>query len=185
MIDGAEVDLRGPADAVDAGFAFCPEERKTEGIISELSVRENIVLALQARRGLCSFISGSEQQSLAARLVADLGIKTAGIESPVGQLSGGNQQKVLLARWLATEPRLLILDEPTRGIDVAAREELMRAVAALARNGMAVLFISAEIAEVVRESDRIVVLRERAKVGELAGGCEEQSVYALIAEPAA
>jgi monosaccharide-transporting ATPase len=184
-IDGAGVELRGPADAVDCGFAFCPEERKTEGVISDLSVRENIVLALQARRGLRSFLARGEQQALAARLVAELGIKTAGIESPVGQLSGGNQQKVLLARWLATQPRLLILDEPTRGIDVAAREELMRAVAALARDGMAVLFISAEIAEVIRESDRIVVLRERAKVGELAGGCDEQSVYALIAEPAA
>jgi simple sugar transport system ATP-binding protein len=122
---------------------------------------------------------------MAARLIAALGIATADAETPVRQLSGGNQQKVLLARWLATQPRLLILDEPTRGIDIAAKEDLMRTVAELAREGMAVLFISAEIPEVLRESHRIVVLRERRKVGELPGGCDEHDVYALIAEHAA
>jgi monosaccharide-transporting ATPase len=182
-IDGADVALRGPAEAVGHGLAFCPEERKTEGIVGELSVRENIVLALQARRGLAR-VPVSEQQQLAARLTAALGITTADSETPVRQLSGGNQQKVLLARWLATQPRLLILDEPTRGIDIAAKEDLMRAVAELARAGTAVLFISAEISEVLRESHRVVVLRERRKVGELPGGCDEQSVYALIAEHA-
>jgi simple sugar transport system ATP-binding protein len=182
-IDGRTVELRGPSHALLLRFAFCPEERKSEGIIGELPVRENIVLALQARRGLLPNLAPREQQALATRLVAQLGITTAGIETPASQLSGGNQQKVLLARWLATQPRLLILDEPTRGVDVAAREELMRAGAALARDGMAVLFISAEITEVIRESHRIVVLRERAKVGELPGGCDEQAVYALIAEP--
>jgi len=181
-IDGVAVELHGPADAIRRGLAFCPEERKTEGLVGDLSVRENIVLALQARRGLVPFISAREQQALGTRLVAELGITTANIETPVRQLSGGNQQKVLLARWLAIRPRLLILDEPTRGIDVAAKEELIRAVAALARDGMAVLFISAEIAELLRESDRIVVLRERCKVGELPGGCDEHAVYALIAE---
>jgi monosaccharide-transporting ATPase len=181
-IDGDTVVLRGPADAIGYGFAFCPEERKSEGIVGELSVRENIVLALQARQGLVPCLAPREQRQLAARLVAQLGIAAASIEVPVSQLSGGNQQKVLLARWLVTQPRLLILDEPTRGIDVAAKEELIRAVAALARAGMAVLFISAEIAELLRESDRIVVLRERSKVGELPGGCEEHAVYALIAE---
>src|SRR5690606_6452553 len=103
---------------------------------------------------------------------------------PIRQLSGGNQQKALLARWLATRPRLLILDEPTRGIDVAAREDILRAVEELATEGMSVLFISAEIAEVVRESDRVLVLRERRKVAELPGGCDEQAVYSLIAEHA-
>ena len=176
--------LRGPAEAIGHGLAFCPEERKTEGIIGELSVRENIVLALQARQGLARRVPIAEQRQLAARLVAALGITTADSETPVCQLSGGNQQRVLLARWLATRPRLLILDEPTRGIDIAAKEDLMGAVAELARSGMAVLFISAEIAEVLRESHRIVVLRERRKVGELPGGCDEQAVYSLIAEHA-
>lgn len=181
-IDGTDVELRGPVDAIRRGMAFCPEERKTEGIVGEISVRENIVLALQARRGLVPYLAPREQQQLAARLVTELAITTAGIEAPASQLSGGNQQKVLLARWLATRPRLLILDEPTRGIDVAAKEELIRAVTTLARAGMAVLFISAEIAEVLREADRIVVLRERGKVGELPGGCDEHAVYSLIAE---
>ncbi len=183
-IDGTVVALRGPAEAIGHGLAFCPEERKTEGIIGELSVRENIVLALQARQGLARRVPIAEQRQLAARLVAALGITTADSETPVCQLSGGNQQRVLLARWLATRPRLLILDEPTRGIDIAAKEDLMGAVAELARSGMAVLFISAEIAEVLRESHRIVVLRERRKVGELPGGCDEQAVYSLIAEHA-
>jgi galactofuranose transport system ATP-binding protein len=183
-IDGAGVALRGPAEAVGHGLAFCPEERKTEGVVGELSVRENIVLALQARRGLARRVPLAEQQQLAARLTAALGLSTSDLETPVRQLSGGNQQKVLLARWLATQPRLLILDEPTRGIDIAAKEDLMRAVAELARTGTAVLFISAEISEVLREAHRVVVLRERRKVGELPGGCDEQSVYALIAEQA-
>jgi simple sugar transport system ATP-binding protein len=184
LVDGRQVPLRGPVEAVAHGFAFCPEERKTEGIFGELSVRENIVLALQARQGLMPRVPPAAQRELAARLVARLGIVATGTDAPAGKLSGGNQQKVLLARWLATEPRLLILDEPTRGIDVAAREELMLAIAELARAGMAVLFISAEIPELLRESDRIVVLRERRMVGELAGGCDEHAVYALIAEQA-
>jgi len=183
-INGSAVHLHGPANAIRHGLAFCPEERKTEGIVGELPVRENIVLALQARKGLLRRIPWREQQELAARLIDALGIITAGIEAPVNQLSGGNQQKVVLARWLATQPALLILDEPTRGIDIAAKEDLMRAVAELAGKGMAVLFISAEIREVLRVSDRVVVMRERRKVGELAGDCDEQAVYALIAEQA-
>jgi simple sugar transport system ATP-binding protein len=178
------VHLHGPANAIRRGLAFCPEERKTEGIVGELPVRENIVLALQARKGLLRRIPWREQQQLAARLIDALGIITAGIEAPVNQLSGGNQQKVVLARWLATQPALLILDEPTRGIDIAAKEDLMRAVAELAGKGMAVLFISAEIREVLRVSDRVVVMRERRKVGELAGDSDEQAVYSLIAEQA-
>lgn len=175
------VRLRHPADAVANGLALCPEERKTEGIVAELSVRENIVLALQARRGWWRFLPRARQDAMAQRLVDVLGIKTAGIETPVGRLSGGNQQKVVLARWLATEPQLLILDEPTRGIDIAAKQDLMAEVVRLARQGMAVLFISAEIEELTRVCDRIAVLRERRKVGELPGGSSEQQVLALIA----
>lgn len=173
--------FRHPGDAVARGLALCPEERKTEGIVAELSVRENIVLALQARMGWRRSLSRGKQDELAARFVEALGIKTAGIETPVGALSGGNQQKVVLARWLATEPTLLILDEPTRGIDIAAKQDIMGEVVRRARRGMAVLFISAEIDELTRLCDRIAVMRERHKVGELPGGCDGQQVLEMIA----
>jgi simple sugar transport system ATP-binding protein len=180
-IDGVELRLASPADAVKHGLALCPEERKTDGIVAELSLRENIALALQARRGVRHTMSRAEQTALAERFVQALGIKTASVDTPIGLLSGGNQQKALLARWLATQPRLLILDEPTRGIDVAAKQEIMEEILRLARGGMAVLFISSEMNEVVRVSHRIAVLRDRRKVGELPGGSTEDTVYELIA----
>jgi simple sugar transport system ATP-binding protein len=183
-VDGKACEVPTPAAAVALGMAMLPEDRKTDGIVAELSVRENIVLALQGRRGLWRNLPAAEQARLADRFVQALGIKTADIETPIGLLSGGNQQKALLARWLATQPALLILDEPTRGIDVAAKQEIMEEILRLAADGMAVLFISSEIDEVVRVSHRIAVLRDRRKVGEIAGGCDEQAVYHLIAEDA-
>ncbi|GAB4087656.1 sugar ABC transporter ATP-binding protein [Hydrogenophaga soli] len=180
-IDGREVHLDSPATAIRLGLGLCPEDRKAEGIVAELSVRENIVLALQARQGLWPCIGRAQQTALAEGYVKALGIKTADVDTPMGQLSGGNQQKAVLARWLATRPQLLILDEPTRGIDIAAKQEIMNEILSLAQQGMAVLFISSEMDEVVRVSDRIVVLRDRAKVGELPGDSDEQAVYALIA----
>ena len=180
-VAGQVVHLNRPADAVQLGMALCPEDRKTDGIVAELTLRENIALALQARQGLRRFIAVAEQAAMAERYVAALGIKAASVEMPIGQLSGGNQQKAMLARWLATAPRLLILDEPTRGIDVAAKQEIMDEILRLAASGMAVLFISSEMTEVVRVSHRIAVLRDRRKVGELPGGSSEQSVYHLIA----
>ena len=182
QMDGQTVQFSNPADAVQYGIALCPEERKTDGIVAELSVRENIALALQARLGVRKFLSIAEQTTLAEHFVKTLGIKTASIETPIGLLSGGNQQKAVIARWLATDPRLLILDEPTRGIDVAAKQEIMEEILRLARGGMAVLFISSEMSEVVRVSDRIAVLRDRRKVGELPGGSSEDEVYEMIAE---
>jgi len=181
-IDGRAATFTSPADAIAHGLALCPEERKTDGIVAELSVRENIALALQARMGVRKFLSHAEQTALAERFVADLGIKTASVETPIGLLSGGNQQKAMIARWLATQPRLLILDEPTRGIDVAAKQEIMEQILRLARAGMAVIFISSEMSEVVRVAHRIVVLRDRRKVGELPAGTSEDAVYELIAE---
>ncbi len=181
-IDGRSVAFADPMDAIRQGLALCPEERKTDGIVAELSVRENIALALQARMGVGRFLSRAEQAALAERYVRMLGIKTASIETPIGLLSGGNQQKAMLARWLATEPRLLILDEPTRGIDVAAKQEIMDQILRLAQSGMAVLFISSEMSEVVRVAHRIVVLRDRHKVGELPAGSSEDDIYALIAD---
>lgn len=180
-VDGQVVTFSNPMDAIRQGLALCPEERKTDGIVADLSVRENIALALQARQGMGRFISRAEQSALAERYVQLLGIKAASVETPIGLLSGGNQQKAILARWLATEPRLLILDEPTRGIDVAAKQEIMEQILRLAQAGMAVLFISSEMSEVVRVAHRIVVLRDRQKVGELPAGSSEDAVYELIA----
>lgn len=180
VLGGKAVRMDSPATAIQLGLALCPEDRKAEGIIAELSVRENIVLALQARQGLWPAIGRVQQTTLAEGYVKALGIKTADVDTPIGQLSGGNQQKAVLARWLATQPSLLILDEPTRGIDIAAKQEIMNEILALATQGMAVLFISSEMEEVVRVSDRIVVLRDRAKVGELPAGTDEQAVYAMI-----
>jgi monosaccharide-transporting ATPase len=184
LIDGQPVVFKTPVDAVHHGLGLCPEERKTDGIVAELSVRENIALALQARHGLARFLSREQQAALAERFVKSLGIKTASIDTPIGLLSGGNQQKAMLARWLATDPKLLILDEPTRGIDVAAKQEIMDEILRLAESGMAVLFISSEMSEVVRVSHRIDVLRDRRKVGELPAGSSEQAVYHLIAADA-
>ena len=180
-IDGKAVSFSNPMDAIRQGLALCPEERKTDGIVAELSVRENIALALQARMGVGKFLSRAEQTAIADRYVQLLGIKTASVDTPIGLLSGGNQQKAILARWMAIEPRLLILDEPTRGIDVAAKQEIMDQILRLAQAGMAVLFISSEMSEVVRVSHRIVVLRDRRKVGELPAGSTEDAVYELIA----
>ncbi len=174
--------FRTPRDAIRAGFAYCPEDRKREGIVASLSIRENIVLALQAKRGWWRKIGRLQQQRLASGYVESLGIKVADIEQPIATLSGGNQQKVLLARWLATGPRLLILDEPTRGIDVAAKFEIMREIIALCAQGLGLLFISSEISEVTRISHRIAVLRDRRKIAELdASQTSEDGIYQLIA----
>jgi simple sugar transport system ATP-binding protein len=175
-----------PREAIAAGIAFCSEDRKHEGAILALSVRENIMLALQARAGLRLVLNHSQAQALADDFILRLGIKTPSADTPIGQLSGGNQQKALLARWLATDPALLILDEPTRGIDVRAKEEIMDYVAALSHQadgqGMAVLFISSELPEVLHCSDRLLVLRDRQAGGEYRRGeLDERSVLAVIA----
>ena len=160
---------RSPRDAISRGVALTPESRKSEGIVPNLSVRENIVLALQARLGVWRSLSLRRRQEIAAELIAKLGIKAAHADVSISSLSGGNQQKALLARWLATDPRLLILDEPTRGIDVGAKQEIERLIADLIRRGMGVLFISSELPEVVRTCSRISVLRDRRTVAELSG----------------
>jgi simple sugar transport system ATP-binding protein len=181
-IDGRSAKLASPRDAVRHGIAYCPEDRKKEGIVAALSIRENIVLALQARRGWWRMLSYARQKEMADRYIAQLSIKARDAEQPIGLLSGGNQQKVLLARWLATEPKLLILDEPTRGIDVAAKFEIMDRVRSLCARGLAILFISSEMSEVVRVSHRVAVLRDRRKVAEIAGDdLSEDHVYQLIA----
>ncbi len=167
LIDGKPGNVKSPRDAMAKGIAFSSENRRTEGILGELTVRENIILALQAERGWTRPIPRRRQDELVDKYIKALQIRPADPERQVRNLSGGNQQKVLLARWLITEPRLLIIDEPTRGIDVGAKAEIQRLVAELADGGMAVLFVSAELEEVLRLSHKIEVLRDRRLVEEL------------------
>jgi galactofuranose transport system ATP-binding protein len=167
LLDGRRLSLGSPRDAIARRFGFCPEDRKVEAIIPNLSVRENIVLALQASRGWMRFVGRTEQLELAERFIKALNIKTPSAEQPIRLLSGGNQQKVILARWLASNPRLLLLDEPTRGIDVGAKLEIEKLMQKLTSEGMAILFISSDLEEMVRNSTRVVVLRDRRKVAEL------------------
>ncbi|WP_437492163.1 sugar ABC transporter ATP-binding protein [Sorangium sp. So ce1014] len=181
-IDGAAARIGSPLDAIARGLGFCPEDRKLEGILGDLSLRENIIVALQAKRGIFRNLSRARQDEIARTYIQRLGIVAADAEVPISKLSGGNQQKALLARWLATDPRMLILDEPTRGIDVAAKGEIMGQVMDLCDRGMAVVFVSSEMAEALRYSDRVVVLRDRRKVADLATGeTNEQAVYQIIA----
>lgn len=168
-IAGAEVKIASPRAAIRLGFGYLPEDRKLEGIIPSLSVRENIVLALQAHRGWLRLLPKRRQEELASRYVRALKIATSDADKPIGALSGGNQQKVLLARWLASQPKLLILDEPTRGIDIGAKAEIEGLVRELCADGMAIVFISSELEEVLRDSHRVIVLRDRKQVGELSG----------------
>jgi simple sugar transport system ATP-binding protein len=174
--------ISSPRDAVSRGMGFCPEDRKVEGIVSELSVRENIVLALQSKRGVFRVLPRKRQEAIATEYIRALGIKVADMEKPVSELSGGNQQKVLLGRWLATDPKMLILDEPTRGIDVGAKLEIMEQMLALCRKGLAILFTSSELEEIVNCSDRIAILRDRHKIGEMnAAETDEQAILHVIA----
>ncbi|NUT18643.1 MAG: sugar ABC transporter ATP-binding protein [Hamadaea sp.] len=168
LLDGEAVALRTPRAAMAHAIAYCSENRRTEGLVEELTVRENIVLALQAVRGWTRPIPRRVQDELVAKYISALQIRPADPDLPVRNLSGGNQQKVLLARWLITEPKLLILDEPTRGIDVGAKAEIQKLVAGLSRDGLAVLFISAELEEVLRLSHKVGVLRDRRLVAQLA-----------------
>jgi len=184
--DKAYGSFANPRQAIAAGIGFCSEDRKLEGAILSLSVRENLVLAMQARQGMLRAIPMQRQRELAEEYVKALGIRTASIETPIGTLSGGNQQKVLLARWLATEPRLMILDEPTRGIDVRAKQEIMDYVTTLCKRGMSLLFISSELPEVLRVSDRMLIMRDRAACGEYQrGDLDETTVLHAIAGEAA
>ncbi|MFI9383465.1 sugar ABC transporter ATP-binding protein [Kutzneria sp. NPDC052558] len=182
-IDGQRVHLRSPRAAMRQHIGFCSENRKTEGLIAELTIRENIALAVQAGRGWTRPLSRRRQLELALGYVEALDIRPADPEAVVGTLSGGNQQKVLLARWLATEPRLLILDEPTRGIDIGAKAEIQRLVAKLSEDGTAVLFISAELEEVLRLSHHVAVLRDRRVVAQLANdGLTPEEIMSTIAD---
>jgi len=166
-IDGTSVGIHSPKQAIDHSIAFCPEDRKTEGIIPDLTVRENIVLPLQAGKGFFKGISRKEQDKITDRFIELLKIKVSSREQKAGNLSGGNQQKVILARWMAMNPRLLILDEPTRGIDVGAKAEIEKLIQRLSREGRSVLFISSELEEIVQCCSRVAILKDRKKLGEI------------------
>lgn len=168
-INGKKANINAPRSAMMMGMGFCSEDRKNEGIFADLTVSENIILALQARTGTLKHLSKKKQLEIAEELIRSLGIKTPSASSEAGQLSGGNQQKMMLARWLATNPVILILDEPTRGIDVGAKLEIMELILGLSRQGMGVIFISSEFEEVIRCSSRIAVLKDKTKIAELAG----------------
>ena len=166
-VKGKDTKISSPLDAMKAGMAYLPEDRKKEGIIADLSVRENIILALQAKRGMFKPMKRKEMEDAATNFIKLLQIKTASMETPIKSLSGGNQQKVILGRWLLTNPRFLILDEPTRGIDIGTKTEIQKLVLQLADEGKAVTFISSEIEEMLRTCSRMAVLRDGKKVGEI------------------
>jgi len=176
---GRPVHSASPLHSLQQGVAYSTEDRKKEGIIGDLSVRDNIALAIQANRGIWRRIPAKELDEVVAHYMTALNIQPPNPHMLIKNLSGGNQQKVLLARWLATSPRLIILDEPTRGIDIGAKAEIQRLVVELAAQGMGVVFISSELEEVLRLSHRLVVLRDREKVGELVNGPDVTSSTVL------
>lgn len=180
-MDGKPVKKFSPFESIARGIAFCPEDRKADGIVEDLSVRENIILALQANRGWFQSLSKKQQYEIADRFIKILNISTPSPDQPVKNLSGGNQQKVILARWLATNPQVLILDEPTRGIDVGTKAEIQKLVLELAEEGKACIFISSELDEVMRCSHRIAVLRDRHKVTEFSGDIDDHSIMQAMA----
>ncbi|MGF9694183.1 sugar ABC transporter ATP-binding protein [Rhizobium sp. 0TCS1.26] len=184
VVDGKTVSLTSPEAAIAQRFGFCPEERKTDGIIGDFSVAENIALALQARAGWYRPLSQSHQKTLAAEFIQSLDIRPADASRPIKFLSGGNQQKAILARWLATDPRLLILDEPTRGIDIGAHAEILKMIERLCEQGMALVVISSELEELTAVAHRVIVLADRQHVAELRGSeITADNIMHAIADP--
>ena len=175
MINGKPVTIRKPLDAMKHGISYLPEDRKVDGIVGDLSVRENIILAAQVLRGFMKPFSKAQTYKFAEEYIKLLDIKTASADTPIKSLSGGNQQKVIVARWLLMHPEYLILDEPTRGIDVGTKVDIQKLVLKLAGEGMSITFISSETDEMLRTCSRLVVMRDRKVVGELTGDDLTQS----------
>ena len=166
---GKTVKINKPIDAMKNGIAYLPEDRKIDGIVGDLSVRDNIILALQVLKGFFKPISKAEAYKFADEYIKLLAVKTASADTPIKSLSGGNQQKVILGRWLLTHPEYLILDEPTRGIDIGTKIDIQKLVLKLASEGLSVTFISSETDEMLRTCSRLIVMRDRKVVGELSG----------------
>jgi monosaccharide-transporting ATPase len=180
-LKGKKIERFSPLESLKNGIALCPEDRKEEGIVGDLTIRENIILALQARYGWFKFLDAPKQSEIAQRYIELLGIVTPSPEQLASNLSGGNQQKLILARWLATNPQVLILDEPTRGIDVGAKAEIQRLVLDLAEEGKSIAFISSELEEVLRISHRVVVMRDHKKAAEYSGDVNDQTIMQTMA----
>ena len=168
-VNGKPVKIKKPIDAMKQGIAYLPEDRKRDGIVGDLSVRDNILLAQQVLRGFLKPFTKAEADKIADEYIKLLSVKTASADTPIKSLSGGNQQKVILARWLLTHPEYLILDEPTRGIDVGTKVDIQKLVLKLASEGMSVTFISSELDEMLRTCSRLIVMRDGRMVGELSG----------------
>lgn len=182
-VNGQKVHFKSPAKAIRAGIGFCSEDRKVDGIIPELSVRENLTLAALPTLARAGIVDRRRQEEIVERFIQRLGIKTAGPDQKIRELSGGNQQKVLLARWLCLNPRLLLLDEPTRGIDVGAKSEIQKIVEELAESGMGVLLISSELEEIIEGSDHVVVLRDGTTVAEFSrDGLSQNAILTAMAQ---
>ena len=182
MINGVPVKIRKPLDAMKHGISYLPEDRKLDGIVGDLSVRDNIILALQVMKGFFKPFSRAQAEKFADEYIKLLNIKTASQDTPIKSLSGGNQQKVILARWLLANPQYLILDEPTRGIDVGTKVEIQKLVLKLAAEGKSITFISSEIDEMVRTCSRLIVMRDGKVVGELKGDdLNQNKIMATIA----
>jgi simple sugar transport system ATP-binding protein len=180
-INGQTVEKHSPYDSIKKGLVLSPEDRKLSGIVDDLTVRENIILALQAGQGWFKFLSLQKQYEIADKYIRMLEIATPSADTPVRNLSGGNQQKVILARWLATNPQVLVLDEPTRGIDVGTKAEIQKLVLSLAEQGRACVFISSELEEVLRTSHRVAVLSHRRKVAGFSGDVDEHVIMKTMA----
>ena len=182
LFNGKPLKAKAPIDSIKRGMAYLPEDRKAESIIADLSIRENMMIALQAKTGVFKLLPMAKQMELTNKYIKALQIKTPSTETPIKALSGGNQQKVIIGRWLVTNPDFLILDEPTRGIDVGTKVEIQKLVVKLAQEGMTVMFISSEIDEMLRTVNRLCVLRDGRKVGELENNnLTQQDVMAAIA----
>jgi monosaccharide-transporting ATPase len=180
-LNGRKINHFSPLESLKNGIALCPEDRKAEGVVGDLTIRENIILALQARYGWFKFLNIQKQYEIAENYIKLLGISTPSPDQLVKNLSGGNQQKVILARWLATDPKVLILDEPTRGIDVGAKAEIQKMVLDLAEEGKSCVFISSELEEVLRTSHRIIVMRDRKKAAEYSGDVDDHTIIQTMA----
>jgi len=181
VIDGRDAAIRNPPDAIQHGIGLAPEDRKREGLVLIRSVIENASLAILPRLTRFGFVQRGLERRIASEYIQRLAVKTPSLDQEVGKLSGGNQQKVVLARWLAAKPKVLILDEPTRGIDVGAKAEIYRLVDELANDGLGIMLISSELPEILGLSDRIYVMQNGRITGELQGGDDvtEEQVLAL------
>jgi rhamnose transport system ATP-binding protein len=178
ILNGAQIKIHSPQDAVAHGIAYVPEDRRRHGVILELPIAQNMTMAIHKRIFPGTWLRFGAEKQLALEFIRDLGIKTSGPDAPGNSLSGGNQQKVSLARWLATKPKILILDEPTQGVDVGAKSEIHKIIRALAKDGLAVLMISSDLPEILGMSDRIAVMRGGTIAAMLPGKSDAHEVMA-------